>query len=39
MSTGAALGSQALALWGWPGVVALSTLGSVCALLVRLRRS
>jgi predicted MFS family arabinose efflux permease len=39
MSTGAALGSQALALWGWPGVVALSTAGSICALLVRLKRS
>ncbi|HEY8047557.1 MAG TPA: MFS transporter [Ramlibacter sp.] len=39
MSTGAALGSQALALWGWQGVVALSTIGSTCALLVRLRRS
>jgi predicted MFS family arabinose efflux permease len=38
MATGAALGSQALALWGWRGVVALSTVGSICALLVRLRR-
>jgi predicted MFS family arabinose efflux permease len=38
MATGAALGSQVLALWGWPGVVALSTLGSIGALLVRLRR-
>lgn len=39
MSTGAALGSQALALWGWRGVVALSTAGSIAALLVRLKRA
>jgi len=39
MATGAALGSQVLALWGWQGVVAFSTVGSICALLMRLKRS
>lgn len=36
MAAGAMLGSQALALWGWQGVVALSTIASMCALGVRL---
>ncbi|NMG65808.1 MFS transporter [Azoarcus indigens] len=36
MSTGAALGSLALAQWGWMGVVALATLSSAAALGVRL---
>lgn len=35
MATGAALGSLALAHWGWNGVVALSTLAGVAALAVR----
>ncbi|MEN4789963.1 MFS transporter [Pantoea agglomerans] len=35
MATGAALGSLALAHWGWNGVVALSTLASAAALAVR----
>lgn len=35
MSTGAALGSLALAHWGWNGVVALSTLAGAAALAVR----
>jgi predicted MFS family arabinose efflux permease len=39
MATGAALGSQMLAAWGWQGVVAFSTVGSICALLVRLKRA
>jgi predicted MFS family arabinose efflux permease len=38
MAAGAALGSQALALWGWPGVVMLSTLGSLGALGMRMLR-
>lgn len=37
MAAGAALGSQALALWGWPGVVGLATAASAAALAVRLR--
>ena len=37
MSTGAALGSLALAQWGWQGVVTLATVSSVGALTVRLR--
>ena len=37
MAAGAALGSQALALWGWPGVVALATAASAAALAVRMR--
>jgi len=36
MSTGAALGSMALARWGWPGVMLLATGGAVSALIVRL---
>jgi predicted MFS family arabinose efflux permease len=36
MATGAALGSLALARWGWTGVVALSTLAAVLALMIRL---
>jgi predicted MFS family arabinose efflux permease len=35
MATGAALGSLALAHWGWNGVVALSTLAGAAALAVR----
>lgn len=35
MGTGAALGSLALAHWGWNGVVALSTLAGAAALAVR----
>jgi predicted MFS family arabinose efflux permease len=37
MSVGGLLGAQALASWGWPGVVALATLASGGALLVRLK--
>lgn len=36
MATGAALGSLALAHFGWPGVVALATLSAGLALLIRL---
>jgi len=36
MSVGAALGSLALAQWGWIGVVGLTSLAAVGALLVRL---
>ena len=36
MSTGAVLGSLALARWGWPGVMLLSAGGAIGALLVRL---
>ena len=36
MAAGTALGSHALATWGWQGVVALTTLASIGALLVRL---
>ena len=36
MSAGAALGSVALAQWGWAGVVAVATLGAVAALGVRM---
>ncbi|MFC4275427.1 MFS transporter [Achromobacter aloeverae] len=36
MSVGAALGSLALAQWGWMGVVGLTTLSAVASLLVRL---
>jgi len=35
MAFGAVLGSQALALWQWPGVVAVCTLASLAALAVR----
>jgi predicted MFS family arabinose efflux permease len=38
MASGAALGSFVLAGWGWLGVVALATLASAAALLVRLGR-
>lgn len=37
MAAGAALGSQALALWGWQGVVGLATLACLAALGFRLR--
>ncbi len=36
MSAGAALGSLALAQWGWFGVAALATVASLGALAVRL---
>lgn len=36
MASGAALGSQALARWGWSGVVGLATAASLAALVVRL---
>lgn len=36
MAAGATLGSQALALWGWGGVVAVSTTAASAALLLRL---
>ena len=36
MSTGAVLGSLALAQWGWPGVMLLAAGGAISALLVRL---
>ena len=37
MASGGALGTQALARWGWPGVVVLTTTSAVIALAVRLR--
>ena len=37
MATGAALGSMALAQWGWLAVTTLATLAALAALLVRLR--
>lgn len=37
MSVGGLLGAQALAGWGWTGVVLLATVSSIGALLVRLR--
>ena len=37
MSLGGLLGAQALASWGWTGVVLLATVSSIGALLVRLR--
>ena len=36
MASGSALGSQALATWGWMGVTLLATTASALALLVRL---
>jgi predicted MFS family arabinose efflux permease len=36
MAAGGLLGAQALASWGWTGVVALATIAAVGALLVRL---
>lgn len=38
MASGAALGSLALAHWGWNGVVTLATIASLLALLVRMMR-
>ena len=38
MSSGAALGAQAMAQWGWTGVVALATAASCAALAVRMIR-
>lgn len=35
MASGAALGSLALAQWGWPGVVAVATGGALAALAAR----
>ncbi|MCS0582299.1 MFS transporter [Massilia pinisoli] len=37
MATGGALGAQALAAWGWNGVVALAVVSSLAALAVRMR--
>jgi predicted MFS family arabinose efflux permease len=37
MAAGGLLGAQALAAWGWTGVVALATVAAVGALVVRLR--
>jgi predicted MFS family arabinose efflux permease len=37
MATGGALGAQALAAWGWNGVVGLAMLASLGALAVRIR--
>jgi hypothetical protein len=37
MATGGALGAQALAAWGWNGVVALAVVTSLAALAVRMR--
>jgi predicted MFS family arabinose efflux permease len=39
MAAGGLLGAQALAGWGWMGVVGLATVAAVGALLVRLRSS
>ncbi len=36
MASGAALGSLALAHWGWNGVVVLSTVAAALSLLIRL---
>ncbi|MBP2232825.1 putative MFS family arabinose efflux permease [Azospirillum agricola] len=36
MAAGATLGSQALAAWGWGGVVAVATVAALAALLLRL---
>ncbi|AWB06405.1 MFS transporter (plasmid) [Azospirillum humicireducens] len=36
MAVGATLGSQALAIWGWNGVVAVATIASIGALILRL---
>jgi len=36
MAVGSALGSYLLGAWGWPGVIALATLASLGALLIRL---
>ncbi|QIL82709.1 MFS transporter [Diaphorobacter sp. HDW4A] len=38
MSSGAALGAQTMAQWGWTGVVALATAASLAAFAVRLMR-
>ena len=37
MAMGGLLGSLALAAWGWMGVVAVASLSSAAALVVRLR--
>jgi predicted MFS family arabinose efflux permease len=37
MAAGGALGAQALAAWGWSGVVMVAVLASGVALLVRMR--
>jgi hypothetical protein len=37
MATGGLLGAQALAGWGWPGVVGLATVAAIGALVVRLK--
>ncbi|MBK1838707.1 MFS transporter [Azospirillum sp. YIM B02556] len=36
MAAGATLGSQALAIWGWNGVIAVATAASTAALILRL---
>jgi predicted MFS family arabinose efflux permease len=37
MATGGALGAQALAAWGWSGVVAVAIVATAGALAVRIR--
>jgi hypothetical protein len=37
MAVGGLLGAQALAAWGWTGVVALATVAAAGALIVRLK--
>jgi hypothetical protein len=37
MAAGGALGAQALAAWGWNGIVTLAVGSSVAALAVRIR--
>jgi predicted MFS family arabinose efflux permease len=39
MATGGALGAQALAAWGWNGIVLLAVAASLAALAVRIRAS
>jgi hypothetical protein len=39
MATGGALGAQALAAWGWNGIVTLAVVASLGALAVRVRAS
>src|SRR5690606_31735429 len=38
MTLGAALGSQVLAHWGWPGIAVLTTSSALAALVIRLGR-
>jgi hypothetical protein len=37
MASGGLLGAQALASWGWMGVVGVATIASLAAFLVRVR--